>query len=288
MTWLDFGKQLIKKINEHRVTGLAAEQAYYFLFSLFPMLILLLSTLPYLSINSQIAIDFLNDFAPSQITELIEDTIVTVLNNRNSGLLTIGVVGTIWSASNGMNAFIHSMNIAFEVKETRNYLITHLLSIFLTFGLIFSLIIALALPVFGNHIFNLFDHFFSLSESFQSVFNVARWVIASIVIPTVISYLYHMAPNIHLPLRHVFIGAITATILWLVLLYGFSIYVNNFANYSATYGSLGGVIILILWLYLTGLSLIIGGEINAILYRNIFILHSKKQLENASHQKEND
>ena len=283
-----FGKQLVKKINEHRVTGLAAEQAYYYLFSLFPLLILLLSTLPYLSINSQIALDFLNDFAPSQITGLIEDTIVTVLNKRNSGLLTIGVVGTIWSASNGMNAFIHSMNIAFEVKETRNYLITHLLSIFLTFGLIFSLIIALALPVFGNTIFNLFDHFFPLSASFQGVFNVARWVIASIVIPTVISYLYQMAPNIHLPFRHVFVGAITATILWLILLYGFSIYVNNFANYSATYGSLGGVIILILWLYLTGLSLIIGGEINAILYRNISIPHSKKQLKHFFHQKEHD
>lgn len=279
MTWLDFVKQLIKKINEHRVTGLAAEQAYYYLFSLFPMLILLLSILPYLSINSQIALDFLNDFAPSQITGLIEDTIVTVLNKRNSGLLTIGVVGTIWSASNGMNAFIHSMNIAFEVKETRNYLITHLLSIFLTFGLVFSLIIALVLPVFGNNIFDLFGHFFPLSESFQSLFNVSRWVIASIVIPTVVSCLYHMAPNIHLPFRHVFVGAITATILWLVLSFGFSIYVNNFANYSATYGSLGGVIILILWLYLTGLSLIIGGEVNAILYRNISISHSKKQLE---------
>lgn len=270
MTWLYFGKQLLKKINEHRVTGLAAEQAYYYLFSLFPMIILLLSILPYLSINSETALDFLNDLAPSQITDLIQDTIITILNERNNGLLTLGIIGTIWSASNGVNAFINSMNIAFEIKETRNYLTTHLLSILLTFGVIFALIISLALPVFGNIIFDLAGHFLPLSQSFQSFFNVARWGIAGIVVPTVISCLYHFAPNIHLPFKQVFAGAITATILWLILSFGFSIYVNNFANYSATYGSLGGVIVLILWLYLTGLSLIIGGEINAILYRNIF------------------
>ena len=92
------------------------------------------------------------------------------------------------------------------------------------------------------------------------------------------SCLYHTASIIHLPFKQVFVGAITATILWLIFSYGFSIYVSNFANYSATYGSLGGVIILMLWLYLTALSLIIGGEINAILYRNITVPHSKKTI----------
>lgn len=231
--------------------------------------------MPYLSIDSQVALEFFNSFAPSQTTRLIEDTIITILSKRSSELLTIGIVGTIWSASNGMNAFIVSMNIAFEVKETRNYMITHLVSIFLTFGLIFSFIIALALPVFGNVLLDLVNHFFPISETLQSLFHISRWVIAIVVISIVISFLYHIAPTIHLPFRQVFVGAITATILWLLFSYGFSIYVRNFANYSATYGSLGGVIVLMLWLYLTGLALIIGGEINAILYRNIHAPHSK-------------
>lgn len=277
MTWLNFGIQLINRLKDHRVTGLAAEQAYYYLFSLFPLLFLLLSILPYLSINSQVALDFLHDMAPSQTTELIRSTLVSILDKRNSEWLTIGIIGTIWSASNGMNALIISMNIAFEVKETRNYLITHLLSIFLTIGLIFCLIIALALPVFGNIIFNLFVHYYPISENFQSLFDVLRWGIAIVVIPIAISCLYHMAPNIHLPFKQVYIGAIIATMLWLILSFGFSIYVTNFANYSATYGSLGGVIVLMLWLYLIGLSLIIGGEINALLYRKNNAAHTIKQ-----------
>lgn len=275
MQWMNFGKQLIKKMNEHRVTGLAAEQAYYYLFSLFPLLILLLSVLPYLSIHSQVALNFLNDFAPSQTKELIKNTIITILNKRNSGLLTIGIIGTIWSASNGMIAFIQSMNIAFEVKEKRNFIITRLLSIFLTFGLIFSFIIALALPVFGNVILDLVKHFFPISENAQNLFHITRWIIAVVVISIVLSCFYHIAPNIHLPFKQVFIGALTASILWLIFSFGFSIYVSNFANYSATYGSLGGVIVLMLWLYLTGLAFIIGGEINALLYRNIYAPYTK-------------
>ena len=204
-----------QKINEHRVTGLAAEQAYYYLFSLFPLLILLLSILPYLSINSEMILNLFNDFAPSQTTKLIKDTSVTILSKRNSGLLTIGIIGTIWSASNGMNAFRVSMNIAFEVKETRNYIITHLVSIFLTLGLIFALIFALVLPVFGNVLLELADHFSPIPEYIQSLFHILRWVIAIIVISIVLSSFYHFAPNIHLPFRQVFVGAITATILWL-------------------------------------------------------------------------
>lgn len=266
-TWLIFLKLLIQKIKEHRVTGLAAEQAYYYLLSLFPLLILLLSILPYLSINTDTVLDLLNNFAPSQTTKLIKNTIVAIFSKRNSGLLTFGIIGTFWSASNGMRAFIISMNIAFEVKETRNYIVTFIVSIFLTFGLIFSLIIALVMPVFGNVILNLLNHFTTVPESIQSGLHILRWLIAVTVISIVLSFLYHTAPNIHLPFRQVIIGAITATILWLIFSFGFSVYVNHFSHYASTYGSLGGVIILMLWLHFTGMALIIGGEINAILYR---------------------
>ena len=227
-------------------------------------------------------LNLFNDFAPSQTTKLIQDTSVTILSKRNSGLLTIGIIGTIWSASNGMNAFRVSMNIAFEVKETRNYIITHLVSIFLTLGLIFALIFALVLPVFGNVLLELVDHFSPIPEYIQSLFHILRWVIAIIVISIVLSSFYHFAPNIHLPFRQVFVGAITATILWLTFSYGFSISVSHFFNYSATYGSLGGVIILMLWLYLTALSLIIGGEIIALLHRNIHAQNSKSTIERFS------
>lgn len=265
--WVDFIRLLLLKTKEHRVTGLAAEQAYYYLLSLFPLLILLLSILPYLSIGPAMLLNLLNNFAPTLTTDLIKNTIVSLFSRRHSGLLTVGIIGTIWSASNGMKAFIRSMNIAFEVKETRNYLITYLVSIFLTFGLILFFVIALALPVFGNLILNAVNHFSPMPDYIQSIFHILRWLIAVAVISLVLAFLYHTAPNIHLPYRQVFAGAITATILMLIFSFGFSSYVNHFSHYSSTYGSLGGVIILMLWLHFTGMALIIGGEIIAICYR---------------------
>ena len=277
-TWFNSGVQLIKKMNTHRVTGLAAEQAFYYLLSMFPLLILLLSILPYMSINPQIISNFTQDFIPKETSKLVEETVFSVLSERNSSLLTFGIVGTIWSASNGINAFIHSMNIAFDVKETRNYLMNRFLAIIMTFGLICAFIIALILPVFGNVILKLVDKFLPISYEIQNSIHVLRWVIAIIIISIILAFLYKIAPNVHISIKHVLVGAVIAAILWILVSLGFSFYVNNFGNYSATYGSLGGVMVLMLWLYLTGLSLIIGGEINAFLYRNIYFSHTKKTI----------
>jgi membrane protein len=285
ITWLDFLKLLIHRLKEHRVTGLAAEQAYYYLLALFPLMILLLAILPYLSINSDTALKFLNNLAPSQTTKLIKNMIVPILSMRNSGLLTFGIVGTIWSAANGMNAFRISMNIALEVKEKRNFFIVHLVSIFLTFGLVFSIIFALILPVFGNTILDLVNHYLPISKNAQNFIKIGRWIIAIVVISMILSYLYYAAPCVHLPFRQVYVGAITATILWLVFSYGFSIYLGYFSHYSTTYGSLGGVIILILWLYLTGMAFIIGGEIIGVFHQLKTAFYSKTTFNDFLSQK---
>lgn len=271
----DSGKQLIQRINSHRITGLAAEQAFYYLLSVFPLLILLLSTLPYLSINPKVISDFSRNFIPIETSQLMEATLKSILSERNSSLLTFGIVGTIWSASNGINAFIHSMNIAFEVKETRNYLMNRLLAIIMTIGLIGAFIIALTLPVFGNTILTFSNKFLPISYEIQNLIHVLRWVFAVIMISIILAFLYKIAPNIYLSFKHVWVGALMAAILWIVASLGFSFYVNNFGNYSGTYGSLGGAIVLMLWLYLMGFSLIIGGEINALLYRKIYVPHTK-------------
>ena len=264
---IDFSKKLIKEVKEDRVTGMAAEQAYYYLLALFPLLILLLSILPYLNIDTQTALDTLKTFMPSETMKTIEENIIKILNERNGGLLTFGILGTIWSASNGMNAFIHSMNIAYDVEETRSFIKARLISILLTLGLVFAFIVMLVLPVFGKVLIDLMEQVVSLPEETQSLFSILRWVIAVAVISSVLAFLYRFAPNKTFPFKHVIPGAITATILWFVISIGFSFYVSNFANYSSTYGSLGGVIVLMLWLYLTGLILMLGGEINAILHR---------------------
>lgn len=261
------GKQLGKEIKEDRATGLAAEQAYYYMLALFPMLILLLSILPYLSIQPQEALDFLEDVMPSETTEVFREDIIKLVSEQNRSLLTFGILGTLWSASNGINAFIHSMNVAFDVQETRSFIKARLLSIVLTLGLTVAFVVALLLPVFGNVILDYVKMVIPVPGSMEILFSILRWVIAIVIISLVLAVMYRYAPNKHYPFKQVIPGALVATIMWQLISLGFSFYVTNFGNYSSTYGSLGGVIVLMLWLYLTGLALVIGGEINAIVHR---------------------
>ncbi|MBS8264437.1 YihY/virulence factor BrkB family protein [Mesobacillus boroniphilus] len=263
-----YAKSLLGELKKDRATGLAAQQAYYYMLSLFPLLILLIAIVPYLNIDPQKAINVVNKLLPSQSAELLRDNVVKLVSERNGGLLTFGIIGTIWSASSGMNAFIRAMNIAFDVKETRSFIKARLVSIMLTFGLILAFVVALLLPVFGRVILDTVQSIIQIPEPFDIVFNIVRWVVAIVVMAAVLAGLYRVAPNKHYPFKHVIPGAVFATVVWQLISLGFSFYVSNFGNYSATYGSIGGVIVLMLWLFLTGLALVLGGEINAIYHKD--------------------
>lgn len=263
-----YGKSLFSELKKDRVTGLAAQQAYYYMLALFPMLILLIAIVPYLNIDPQKAIDVINQILPEESAQLLRDNVVKLVSERNGGLLTFGIIGTIWSASNGMNAFMKAINVAYDIKETRSFLKSRLVSILLTLGLILVFVVALLLPVFGNVILNLIQMIIPIPEPYDIIFQVIRWITGIVVMVAVLTGLYRIAPNKHYPFTHVLPGAIFATIVWQLISLGFSLYVSNFSNYSATYGSLGGVIVLMLWLFLTGLALVLGGEINAIYHRD--------------------
>lgn len=265
---IQFGKKLGKEFKKDRATGLAAEQAYYYMLSIFPLLILLISIVPYLSLDPQKALSYLQSVMPSDSFNVIEDNVVDIITKPNGGLLTFGIIGTLWSASNGMQAFIRAMNDAFDVEETRSFIKSRLISIGLTLGLLAAFIIAMVLPVFGKVIMNFVENFINIPDGMQILINVLRWAIAFVIMVTVLAILYKVAPNKHFPFKQVLPGAIAATVMWQLISFGLSFYVSNFGNYSATYGSLGGVIVLMLWFFLTGLALVIGGEISALYHRN--------------------
>ncbi|UYG96975.1 YihY/virulence factor BrkB family protein [Cytobacillus firmus] len=265
---IQFGKKLGKEFKKDRATGLAAEQAYYYMLSIFPLLILLISIVPYLSLDPQKALTYLQSVMPSDSFSVIEDNVIDIITKPNGGLLTFGIIGTLWSASNGMQAFIRAMNDAFDVKESRSFIKSRLVSIGLTLGLLAAFIVAMVLPVFGKVILNFIGNFINISDGMQILINVLRWAIAFVIMVTVLAILYKVAPNKHFPFKQVLPGAIAATVMWQIISFGLSFYVSNFGNYSATYGSLGGVIVLMLWFFLTGLALVIGGEISAHYHRN--------------------
>ncbi|MGE7622379.1 YihY/virulence factor BrkB family protein [Viridibacillus sp. NPDC096237] len=260
-----FMMEFIQRLKDADISGFSAQLAYFFLLSFFPLLIFLMTLLPFLNIDPDQVYLFLNAILPDQVYSLINGTISEVLENRNSGLLSIGFIATIWSASKGVDALIKSINRSYDKDETRPFIIARLVSVIFTFLLVGLIIVALLLSVFGRQIGVILFSNFGIAVDFLKLWNNIRSIIPPLLIFTVLTVMYWIVPNMKLYLRSVLLGSAVATIAWLVLSYGFSYYVSNFANYSATYGSIGGIIILMLWLYFTGMILMASGQINAIM-----------------------
>lgn len=263
-----YAKELGQEFKKDNATTLAAAQAYYYLLAIVPLLILLLAILPYLQLDPQRVVDFIGTILPGEVAATFEETIISVVTTPSGGLLTFGILGTLWSASNAMTAFIDATNQAYDVEETRSFIKKKGMAIILTIFMLVAVIVALVLPIFGGAIINIITEFLNLPQQTEIIFQVLRWVISIAVMSIVLACLYKFAPNKHFPFKEVLIGAFIATVLWQLVSLGFSFYVSNFGNFSATYGSLGGLIILMLWFFLTGLILVVGAEINAIVHRH--------------------
>lgn len=260
-----FLKELLQRIKDVDVPGLGAQLAFFFLLSIFPLLIFLVTLVPYLSLSQEQIFSYMQEVVPGEVYVLIESTLQEILTNQNTGLLSFGILATIWSASLGMDSLIKSLNISYKVTENRPLLIARGMSILMTILLILILIIALALPVFGEQLGLLIFSFLGLEEGFLALWSSIRFTIPTIITFVACAIIYWLAPNVKMNILSVLGGAAFAAIGWLLTSYLFSIYISNFGNFSATYGSIGGVIILMLWLYISAMLLIIGGQINAVM-----------------------
>ena len=255
---------LYKRVFEHDVMGMATQLSYFFLLSLFPLLIAIFSLLPFTPLESKDILHFLDDFAPKGTIGFIEQNINDIMSRHDINILSVSVLGTLWAASNGMNGIIIAINRAYEVKDDRHFLIVRALSIVMTIVMIIVIIVALLLSVFGRHLGIVFFSHFGMKEEFLHMWETLRWVLSGLILLVVFSTIYVLTPNKKLKCVAILPGAIFSTLGWMIVSYGFSFYVNHFGRYSLMYGSIGVVIILMAWFYFTALILIIGGEINAI------------------------
>lgn len=260
-SWL---KELVTRFYRNEIPSRAAELAYYFLLSLFPFLIFLITLIGFFPLEPRDVLNLIREFAPEQTMKMIEVNLNTIIGSHNEGLLSFGIIATIWSASNGINAIVRAFNRAYEVEESRSFLVARGMAMLLTVGMIFVIITALLLPIFGKAIGLYLFSTFGLSHTFLTIWAASRWILSAMILFIVFTGLYYFAPNKHLKLKEVTRGSAFATFGWMVASLIFSYYVGNFGNYTATYGSLGGIIILLLWLYISGMIIIIGGEVNAI------------------------
>jgi membrane protein len=256
-------RMLWHRIEEDDIPGLSAQLAYFFLLSLFPLLIFIFTLLPYLPIPYPDILGSIREFAPPQTMDLIEKNVNYVMNTRNGGLLSIGIVGTIWSASNGIHALVRAFNKAYNVKESRSFFVSRGMAILLTIGMIFVFIVAVLLPIFGREIGVFLFSYLGFKMEFLRIWEMLRLVVSALILFLIFTGLYWIAPNVKLRCRSAFPGAGFATVGWIVSSYALSFYVSKFNNFSLTYGSIGAIIVLLIWLYISGFIIIIGGEINA-------------------------
>lgn len=263
----NFLSYLIYRIGKDDASGLAAQLAYYFMLALFPMLIFILSLVPLFQIDTDSVVKQIENNAPADTASIITGIIEDVMGNASGGLLSVGLILALWTASNGMTALMNSFNVAYDVEDSRNFFVSKGLAI------LFTVIIGVTLPLtmvsftFGQEIGNLLFGPLGLDEEVRWVFSILRTALPAIIIFVVFVVLYTVAPNVKIKMKSVIPGALFSTIIWIIGTIGFGFYVSNFANYSKTYGSIGGVIVLMLWLYITGFILIIGAEINAIIHQ---------------------
>ncbi|MGG1676324.1 YihY/virulence factor BrkB family protein [Neobacillus sp. NRS-1170] len=251
------------RIEEDDLPGLSAQLAYFFLLALFPLLIVIFSLIPYIPIPHQDMLGMIRDFAPAEAMELIEKNVKFIMNHRSGGLLSFGVIGTIWSASNGIDAVVRAFNKAYNVKESRSFIVARGMAILLTLGMIFVFILAIILPIFGREIGLFLFSQLGYTQQFIKLWDTFSLLVSAIILFLIFTGLYWVAPNVKLRCRSAFPGAAFATLGWIISSMGLSLYVENIGNYSLTYGSIGAIIVLMIWLYISAFIIILGGEINA-------------------------
>lgn len=275
-----FVKQFIVRLQKVDISGLGSQLAFFFLLSLFPLLIFLMTLLPFLNLDHMQIFEFIHDYAPENVAALIETTLKEVLETRSGGLLSIGAIATIWSASKGMNALTKALNRSYFVEKEPNFLITRLTAVLLTILLIGVVVVVLAFPIFGEFLGSIVFSFIGAEAPFIALWEQIRWTVPPILIFAVFTLIYWLIPNQKIPFVTVLPGAILATIGWIATSYFFSYYISNYGNYSSTYGSIGAIIILMMWLYISAMILIICGQVNAV----VFDRHRLRQMKEQSNE----
>ncbi len=258
-----FIKELYQRFRDDEISSLGAVFTFYLILAFFPFLIILANLATYTDLVGDKALLQLAAVLPTQAYQLVYNTVHEIMSANRSNVLSVSTVACLWAASNGFMAIARGLNKAYDVKETRKFWLLRILAIVYTLLLIASNLLGIIMVVFGELILESIAIPMRLSVLTVLLSNVIRITLPMLVCFLVFALMNLYIPNRRLTFKQVMPGALISTFLWMAGSLLFSYYVSNFANYTRTYGSLGGVIILILWIYLTSFVLLIGSEVNA-------------------------
>jgi len=266
--WKALVKALYEEYQKDAVGDSAAALSYYFFFSFFPFLVFLATLTAYIPfVQSSVSRVLTQGRAilPPEAMSLIDTHVQGLIGNPRPNLLTLGIVITLYSASRGVDATRKALNLAYDVKETRPLWKTEGLNFGLTLGGALFLLVGVAALVAGGDAGFWVARHLQIGDVYVFVWRWARWPVTAFLAISLAAVTYFLLPDVKQEFRFITPGAVAGTLLSLGATWGFTTYVSNFGSYNITYGSLGGVIVLMTWFYITGLIYIMGGEINAIL-----------------------
>ena len=264
----DVFKRAVKSFLDDDMVTYAAALSYHLMLALFPFVIFMLTLLGALGLSE--FFDRLLHQAqaalPPDAYELLARVIGEIRGQPREGLLSVSIIFALWAASTGMRSVMNALNVAYDVKETRPAWKRYPLSILYTIGLVAVVIATAAFRLIGPWAVQRFANQLELTTLVTTLWTWLRWPVVVLLLLLTIALIYYLGPNIDQPFRYVTPGSIAAVVVWIVASIGFSIYVENFGNYGATYGSLGGMIVLLLYFFVSAAVLLLGAEVNAVIH----------------------
>jgi membrane protein len=263
--WLDLFKRTAKETSADDGFGLAAQLAYYFFLALFPALIFLLALASVTASGDLInrVIGMVSGVLPPDVINIVRDQLTAIVKHNSGGLLTFGAVTALWSSSAALVSLISALNRAYDVEDARPWWKQRGIAILLTIGVAIFVLISIALVVAGPELADALARRVGLGPAFELTWKILQWPVVFILIASALALVYYFAPDVEQDFVWITPGSFIATLLWMAGSLGFRIYVVNFGSYNETYGAIGAVMVLLLWLYMSGLAMVVGAEMNA-------------------------
>jgi membrane protein len=263
---MELARRLWHDIQKDDLFGRAAQLSFFVLLALFPTLIVLTAIMGLLSVKNFMPefMGYLRDVVPADALSMVERFLEQIGEGSGTNVLSFGALGALWASSSGVIAIIETLNIVYGVKEdSRPFWLVRLTAILLTIGLAGFVIASMTLVLYGGHIGRWVADFVGLGAAFTWAWVVLQWPVVIALMLFVVGAVYYACPDIEQDWRWVSPGSVFAVAMWLIVSLGFKLYLDNFDAYNKVYGSISGVIVMMLWLYWSGMVLLVGGEINA-------------------------
>jgi len=263
--WGEILERTGRAIYEDDCLGWAAELAFFWFLALFPALLFVVALAGSLPVQHliDVVVESLAHVAPGDVLVLVREQLVQIALGPPRGLLTLSLLGALWSSSSAMTATIDTLNQAYHVKEGRSWWRVRLLAVGLTVVLVAFALIAVVLVMIGPTLAKDLENSLGVPRRFAWLWAIAEWPLVFGLMVTALGWIYYFAPDVRRRWAWITPGAIAATLLWMLASLGFKWYAGHFGEYQKTYGAIGGVIVALLWLYASGLAILIGAELNA-------------------------